>query len=155
MHGAIGPRVAVPGGDVVHRLLEVSVFQGLGALRIDGGATLSGTITLAGNAKVEAAIAGGTPSALIHASDASADGVEKLDRQYRAMCRDAGRTPYFCTQLTIEQMSLALGRANVVHAAVKPGGVAEHFIFEALRLARYRSGTDDPGTQDHKGSPTA
>jgi hypothetical protein len=38
-------------------------------------------------------------------------------------------------------MSLAMGRANVVHAALKQGGAAEKFLSEARRLARFRAGS--------------
>jgi hypothetical protein len=34
---------------------------------------------------------------------------------------------------------LALGRENVIHAAVQPGGLAERLIFDAQRLAGFRA----------------
>ena len=40
--------------------------------------------------------------------------------------------------LTNAELSLALGRANVVHAALKPGRIAERLIFEAARLNGFR-----------------
>jgi hypothetical protein len=33
---------------------------------------------------------------------------------------------------------LALGKANVVHAALKPGRIAEKLVFDAGRLAGFR-----------------
>ncbi len=36
------------------------------------------------------------------------------------------------------ELSLALGRENVVHAALRPGGLAEHFLRESARLSGFR-----------------
>jgi hypothetical protein len=43
-------------------------------------------------------------------------------------------------ELTSEQMSLAIGRPNVVHAALSAGGATTKFLNEASRMTRYRSG---------------
>ena len=43
--------------------------------------------------------------------------------------------------LTIAQMSLAIGRGSVVHAALIPGGLSDRFLEEAERLGRYRLST--------------
>jgi uncharacterized protein len=93
-----------------------------------------------GFSRVEAAIGEGLVEALIHASDAAPDGVEKLDRQYKAMARESGRKPLILRALTVEQLALALGRANVVHAALNKGGAAANFIAEVQRLNAYRAG---------------
>jgi predicted RNA-binding protein YlxR (DUF448 family) len=101
---------------------------------------------LAGFSKVDGAILAGTALGLVHACDASADGIEKLDRRFTAMCRDLDRPPKIVRCFTIEQMSLALGRLNVVHAALMVGGAAQGFLVEAERLERYRTG-QNPGKQ--------
>jgi uncharacterized protein len=100
-------------------------------------------LVLTGFTKVETAIAAGTAGALVQAADGSDDGVEKLGRRYLAMCRDAGRTPHIERTFGIEQISLALGRANVVHAALMTGGAAQNFLSEAGRLKRFRTGRLD------------
>jgi predicted RNA-binding protein YlxR (DUF448 family) len=100
-------------------------------------------LVLAGNAKVETAIATGEAVALVHAREAAADGVAKLDRRYCAMCRDVGRSARIIGEFGVDQMSLALGRSNVVHAALKKGGAAELFINAAARLSRFRSPAAD------------
>jgi hypothetical protein len=38
--------------------------------------------------------------------------------------------------LTSAELGLALGRENVIHAAVQPGGLAERLTFDAERLSR-------------------
>jgi len=40
--------------------------------------------------------------------------------------------------LDCAELSLALGRENVVHAALKPGRLAERLILDARRLAGFR-----------------
>nr|TFG53746.1 MAG: hypothetical protein E4H34_03335 [Hyphomicrobiales bacterium] len=39
---------------------------------------------------------------------------------------------------SIDELSLALGRSNVVHAALKSGRMAERLIFDAGRIAGFR-----------------
>jgi hypothetical protein len=45
--------------------------------------------------------------------------------------------------LTGEQLDLAIGRSNVVHAAASAGGASSRLLAEAGRLRRYRSGDAD------------
>lgn len=74
------------------------------------------------------------PRALIEAFDGSADGKRKL---YAA----AHRLELDCVvieTLTSAELGLALGRENVIHAAVQPGGLADRLIFDAARLSGFR-----------------
>jgi len=126
-------------------------------------ANKAGLVT-AGFAKVEAQIATGAVAALLHASDASQDGAAKLDGKLRARAHmealaeapdalDEAASPTsaravpqakIVTDLTIDELSLALGRENVVHAAVIHGGAARYFLTEIQRLKRYRSRHPEP-----------
>lgn len=72
---------------------------------------------------------------LLEARDAAADGCRKLRAQ-------AGQDIAVVSLLTREQMSLALGRENVVHAAVENGGGAERLIRDLERLAAWRGAPD-------------
>lgn len=99
-------------------------------------------LVLTGFTKVEQAISGGKVVILLHAVEAAPDGVEKLDRRLRSMMRDTGGTATVLTVLTIDQISLALGRSNVVHAALEKGGATANFLAGAMRLVRYRSGAN-------------
>ncbi len=67
-------------------------------------------------------------------------GREKLVRKFAAQFSAKGRHETVVTSLSDEQLSLAMGRSNVVHAAVIQGGAANRFRDEAERLSRYRSG---------------
>ncbi len=45
------------------------------------------------------------------------------------------------TSLSTAQLSLAMGRANVVHAALTSGALANRFLSEAERFVRYQTGS--------------
>jgi predicted RNA-binding protein YlxR (DUF448 family) len=92
--------------------------------------------------QVDAVVTRNEAKALVHGCDAAAGGRQKLDRKFEAIQRDLGKSPRIVDCLTIQQMSLATGRSNVVHAAVIQGGAAKHFIKEADRLRRYRSSSN-------------
>jgi hypothetical protein len=85
--------------------------------------------------QVEKALRGANPPAVIvEAAEAAPDGRRKL--QAAALAR--GFVPYVIGALTNEELSLALARPNVVHAALQPGRIAERLIFEAARLQGFR-----------------
>jgi hypothetical protein len=75
------------------------------------------------------------PAALVEASDGAADGRRKLFGSARARGLDLPMIEV----LTAEEISLALGRGNVIHAALKSGPLAERLIFEAGRLSGFRN----------------
>ena len=102
-------------------------------------ANKAGLVTT-GFEKVEALIGSRRAAALLQGVDAAADGKHKLDRKFAAVQRDSGKAGPVVDWLTIEQLSLAIGRSNVVHAALKQGGATQRFLREAERLRRYRSG---------------
>ncbi|MCL4765569.1 MAG: RNA-binding protein [Hyphomicrobiaceae bacterium] len=120
--------------EVVERLLAKRAGDALSL------ANKAGLVTT-GFTRVEAAIAAGGVAALLHGQDAAEDGVAKLDRLFRAVSAQTGRPAVVDRELTVEQLSLALGRANVVHAALSAGGATTNFLNEAGRVARYRSGS--------------
>lgn len=120
--------------ELVERLL---VKRAMDALSL---ANKAGLVTT-GFTRIEASIAAGSVAALLHGQDAAADGAGKLDRRFQAISAHAGRPAPVSRELTVEQLSLALGRANVVHAALSAGGATTNFLNEAGRLARYRSGS--------------
>ncbi|MDE2352470.1 MAG: RNA-binding protein [Alphaproteobacteria bacterium] len=75
------------------------------------------------------------PKVLIEAFDGSADGKRKL---YAA----AHRLELGCVvieTLTSAELGVALGRENVIHAAVQPGGLADRLMFDAERLSGFRT----------------
>jgi len=90
---------------------------------------------LLGFDQIDKALRGAAPPALIvEAAEAAPDGRRKL----QAAARVRGVVPFVIGALTNAELSLALGRENVVHAALKPGRIAERLIFEAARLDGFR-----------------
>jgi len=88
------------------------------------------------------------PSVLIEAADGSQDGRRKL----YAVAHARGLKPAVVDALSNAELSLALGRENVIHAALKAGALAERVIFEAGRLSGFRSGKTDAGSSPaHEG----
>src|SRR5580692_1775998 len=103
---------------------------------------------LSGFAKVEEALRERQPQgpvqALIHASDGAADGIRKLDaliRQNGANRGESSPIPIL-TALTSTELDLALGRANVIHAALLAGPASKTFLSRSQILVRYRSADD-------------
>src|SRR5262245_25390952 len=117
--------------DRTELLLQRAVLD---ALAIGGKAGL----VLTGFAKVEAAVAREPLVGLIHASDAGNDGVQKLASALRHR-PDGDRIPTI-KSLTTAQLDLALGRSNVVHAALLAGPANDTVLARLARLERFRSG---------------
>jgi len=117
--------------DRIDRLLAESALGSLALANKAGEAVF-------GAAKVEEAIANGRVAALIHASDAAEDGCRKLDGKYRASVKTAPR--HAIRAFTSDELGLASGRSNVIHAAVIQGGAAAKFLAGAFRVDRYRKG---------------
>jgi predicted RNA-binding protein YlxR (DUF448 family) len=104
-------------------------------------------LVITGFAKAEQAIALRAIAGLVHAADCGADGMRKLGQVLRRRhgCERAmPRVNLFASG----QLDLALGRANVVHAALIEGPASESFLGRCRKLALYRygsSGVDTPG----------
>ena len=83
--------------------------------------------------------------ALIHAADGAADGIRKLDAVLRqnAGINDESNLIPVVTALTSEQLDLALGRSNVIHAALLAGPASKTFLSRSHILVRYRMADAD------------
>ncbi|WP_436643638.1 RNA-binding protein [Microbaculum sp. FT89] len=90
-----------------------------------------------GFAEVDAMLRGGRAALVLHASDAAADGLRKLDQAAYAGARAGAETPYRCRAFTSAEMSLALGRGNVIHAALEKGGASGAVIARCRLVDRY------------------
>ena len=127
--------VEVP-GDLAQTVEALFIRHALAALSLAKKAGLVCT----GFEKVESLLDSGRAVALVHGADAAEGGRRKLDRKFTAIMRDRGGSTPIVDWLTIEQLSLAIGRSNVVHAGLTRGGATKRFLSEAKRLKRYRSG---------------
>ena len=115
--------------DRVERLLAARMQADLGLARRAGQAVF-------GFDKVLRALDDRPPPVLlVEASDGAADGRRKLTGSARAR----GLNIQTMEWLSAAELSLALGRENVIHAAVKSGRLAERLTFDAARLAGFRA----------------
>jgi predicted RNA-binding protein YlxR (DUF448 family) len=112
-------------------LLERAVFD---ALAIAGKAGLVAT----GFGKTETALSRERVAGLIHAAEAAPDGVRKLGGVLRKYGLE-DEIPVILA-LSSEQLDLALGRPNVIHAALLAGPASDTFLARYRRLERFRSG---------------
>jgi predicted RNA-binding protein YlxR (DUF448 family) len=116
--------------DRVDALMEVAALSALSLARKAGS-------LVTGFTKVETAIGSGGAAMLVEASDAAEDGTRKLTA---AIVRRFG-TPDGLPVVRLfssDQMGLALGLTNVIHAAVLAGPAGNGFLACASALVRYR-----------------
>ena len=117
--------------DLADRAEKALVMRMLGDLGI---ARRSGQLLLGFDNVLRGLESPKPPKVLIEAFDGAADGKRKL---YAA----AHRMELKCVvieSLTSAELGLALGRENVIHAAVQPGGLADRLTFDAERLSGFR-----------------
>ncbi len=121
------------------RLLERAALDALAMAGKAGQA-------VAGFTRVEAALQRDHVTAVLHARDGAADGIRKLDGLLR---RHEDATPGRAARIdafTSSQLDLALGRSNVVHAALLAGDASAAFLARYVRLQRFRTGqAGNPG----------
>lgn len=124
------PRIVTDPGlsDQVERLLAEHCLGLLGLARRAGQ-------VVTGFEKVADTLSADPAAVLITASDGSADGRGKLMRPGRKVI----------ALFTRDELSLALGRENVVHAALTPAGIGKRLLAEAERLAGFRGRESDTG----------
>jgi predicted RNA-binding protein YlxR (DUF448 family) len=130
-------RAAPDLGAQVDQQLERAALDSLGI------AHKSGRVRT-GFAKTEAALADDPVAAVLQASDGSADGERKIAAAIsnRQMAGFEGEVPVV-KAFTIAQLDLALGRSNVVHAALLAGPASNGFLARCQSLERYRTTSPD------------
>jgi predicted RNA-binding protein YlxR (DUF448 family) len=124
-------RVAADIAGLTERLLERAALD---ALAITGKSGL----VLTGFSKVETALAAEQVVALIHAAGAAPDGLRKLAQAERRRAGDAEPDLPVIRAFASAQLDLALGRSNVVHAALLAGRASTTFLARSALLARFR-----------------
>ncbi len=108
-------------------------------------------LLVAGAFKVDSAIANGEIVALIQASDGAPDGAAKRSQALRAKLGAAADMTARIDLFSSGQMDLALGKVNVIHAALRLGAASSAFLARAERLRRYRANTTDATTKTVSG----
>jgi predicted RNA-binding protein YlxR (DUF448 family) len=119
--------------ELVEALLEKSALEALSLANKAG-------VVVSGFTRVEAALAAENIAVLVHASEAAADGVRKLDAAVRAAAAFDRPPPVQVNFFRGEQLDLALGRSNVVHAALPVHPASAGFHARCQRLDHWRKG---------------
>jgi len=134
--------------ETVGALLERDALQSLSIANKAG-------LVVAGAFKVDSAIEAGAVVALIQASDGAADGAAKRAHALRAKLGPEANAIVRIDLFRSGQLDLALGRANVIHAALKHGAASSAFLARADRLRRYRDSEADAATGTERDGETA
>jgi hypothetical protein len=134
--------------EAVDGLLEQDALQSLSIANKAG-------LVAAGAFKVDSAIDAGGVVALIQASDGAADGAAKRVHALRAKLGPEANAIVRVDLFKSGQLDLALGRANVIHAALKHGAASSAFLARADRLRRYRGGEAVEATGTERGGENA
>lgn len=87
---------------------------------------------VAGFTKVEEMLGRGRAQVLLHAAEAAADGCRKLDK---LLLPGMTRSILF----HLDELDLAFGRSNVIHAAVAKGGLADKLQTALRRIEIYEA----------------
>jgi uncharacterized protein len=135
---ALKAQVTVPPdlGGMVDRLLAKSALGALGLARKAGAVALGAT-------KVEAAVRSGAALLVLHATEASEDGLRKIAQARRATAHIGGPEIRAYKLFSEQELGLALGGTNVIHAAVLAGDAGRMAEKRMVALDRYRGGSPD------------
>lgn len=123
-------------GGMVDALLARAALGSLGLARKAGQVAL-------GAAKVEAAVRSGKAALVLHADEAADDGVRKIAQARRATVHLGGPAIPAYKLFSQAELGLALGGANVIHAAVLAGDAGRAVEKRTVALDRYRGGSPD------------
>jgi hypothetical protein len=124
--------------ETTERLIERAALDALAIAHKAGKVAI-------GFAKADVALDRDRVAGLLNAAEAAPDGARKLAAALHRR-EDAAEVPVI-RAFTSTQLDLALGRSNVVHAALLAGPESDTFLARAARLDRFRAGSM-PGSPD-------
>ncbi len=130
-----GVKVSPDLGQMVDGLLSSAALGVLGLARKAGAVAL-------GASKVDGAVRSGKAAAVLHAHEASDDGVRKLTQARRATKLAGGPDIPAFKLFSEAELGLALGATNVIHAAVLASEAGTAALRRVVALDRYRTGLD-------------
>lgn len=120
--------------DLVATLLRSNALSYLSLAKKAGEA-------VTGFMKVEDMLGRGKARILVHAVEAAADGRRKLDKL-------AGPEVEKASPFHLDELDLAFGRSNVIHAGVARGGLAEKLLTALRRIEIYEAQPGLKGTEE-------
>ncbi|MCF6199971.1 MAG: hypothetical protein L3J67_11375, partial [Hyphomicrobiaceae bacterium] len=115
-------------------------------------------LVITGYEKVKRALTKGDVKYLLHANGAALNGTQKLDRFFlqpeepTEQSLDHQRiNPLLKDLFTGDELSLALGRSNVIHIGLKRGKLTRRFAFAVQKTAAFQSANEGtPLTNDNR-----
>jgi predicted RNA-binding protein YlxR (DUF448 family) len=117
--------------DAVENLITQSLLDALAIAR-------KARQVISGFAQVEAAAESGTAAAFLHAADARPEGIRQTTAAIRRGYAADAANVVVIRALTSAQLDLAIGRPNVVHAALLAGRAGDTVLARWQTLARFR-----------------
>jgi len=131
--------------EIAQDLVRRVEAQLLGRIQSDlGMARRSGQLLLGFDVVLRVLQSEAPPALLIEAADGAADGKRKLFGAAHAR----GLKIQTVECLTSAELSVAVGRENVIHAALKSGRLQERLSLDAERLSGFRSVAMPPHERD-------
>lgn len=128
----------------IDRLLETAALQAFSIANKAGA-------LVAGFAKIESALTQKKVIAVVHASDGAQDGTRKLSQVVRraGAANEEAKPIADLRCFTIAQLEQALGKDNVIHAAILSSDAGRFFVNAANRLQKFRATTTPQETQEN------
>ena len=120
-------------GETVDALVARAALGALGLARKAGSVVL-------GASKVEDAVRKGTALLVLHAHEASEDGMRKIASARRATVHAGGPDVPAYKLFSEADLGLAFGGTNVIHAAVLADGAGRSALKRVVALDRFRDG---------------
>ncbi|MBX3581719.1 MAG: RNA-binding protein [Rhizobiaceae bacterium] len=135
---ALKTELSVPAdlGGMVDHVLAKAALGSIGLARKAGVVALGAT-------KVEASVRNGSALFVLHAAEASEDGIRKIAQARRAVVHLGGPEIRRYKLFSEQELGLALGGTNVIHAAVLAGDAGKSAEKRMVALDRYRGGSPD------------
>ncbi|MDZ7824009.1 MAG: RNA-binding protein [Ahrensia sp.] len=122
--------------DLIDQLLLRSAMGSLGMARKAGAA-------IVGSAQVDKAVRSGKALAVLHSSAGAPDGVRKITQARRATVHLGGPNIDAFHLFGQDEMNMAFGGDNVIHAALLNAGLGEVALRKLKALKTYRELADD------------
>lgn len=129
--------------DLVDRLLDERALQSAAMARKAGR-------LVTGFAKADALVRSGKAMLVIHASDASEDGIRKIASAIAFVGHMGGAPVEVARIWPSARLSAVLGQENVMHAAVEDSGAGRNLAQEIARLTGYRMAGEEGGRKSAK-----
>ena len=98
-------------------------------------------LAVAGNSKVEDMVGKGRAQLIIHAAEAAPDGRGKIDKLALPGVK-------VINIFQVDELDLAFGRSNVIHAAVARGKLADKLVLAVQRIEMYDAHSGRPVTEE-------